>query len=322
MKKEFNLKEMKEYKGINPKPSNFDSFWTKQIKSLKKFSSKIQISPILELKNKNIGCYDLYFTSFDGAKIYAKYLRPQSSKDVPCVLQFHGYPGSSRSFFELSSFVDAGFAVLAMDCRGQGGKSEDLGGVLGTTVSGHVIVGIDDDVEKMLFCKTYKDTVCLVKIAESLEGIDKKNLFVNGASQGGGLATVCAALNPSIKKAEILYPFLSDFKRVYDLDYDQVAYEGLRYYSRWFDPLGINIKSTFTKLGYIDVSNFAPRIKAEDLFGISLADTICPPSTQFAVYNNIASKKNLNLYRGKGHETIHDFDDKIIPFLLGDNCGK
>ena len=31
--------------------------------------------------------------------------------------------------------------VAAMDCRGQGGLSEDVGGVKGTTVNGHIIRG-------------------------------------------------------------------------------------------------------------------------------------------------------------------------------------
>ncbi|MFR0800335.1 MAG: acetylxylan esterase [Suilimivivens sp.] len=63
----------------------------------------------------------------NGEKLHAKYIRPKSMEKVPVVLQFHGYPGASRGWFEQASFAGMGMAVLAMDCPGQGGSSEDLG---------------------------------------------------------------------------------------------------------------------------------------------------------------------------------------------------
>ena len=50
----------------------------------------------------------LWFTGMGGARIYAKYLRPKSDKPLPLVLQFHGYPGASRSWLEQSSFAGMG----------------------------------------------------------------------------------------------------------------------------------------------------------------------------------------------------------------------
>ncbi|MBN2877993.1 MAG: acetylxylan esterase, partial [Bacilli bacterium] len=88
-----------------------------------------------------------------------------------------------------------------------------------------------------------------------------------------------------------------------------------RYYSRWFDPEGQNRKQMFERLAYIDVRNFASRIQSEVLFGISMADTVCPISTQYAVYNNLKCEKQLHRYPGKGHEPIHAFDDLILSFF-------
>ena len=97
------------------------------------------------------GCdfLDLWFTGMAGARIYAKYLRPHSDKPVPLVLQFHGYPGASRSFAEQASFAGMGMALIAMDCPGQAGYSVDTGGFLGTTVSGHIVAGLDGPTEGM-----------------------------------------------------------------------------------------------------------------------------------------------------------------------------
>ena len=154
------------------------------------------------------------------------------------------------------------------------------------------------------------------KIVRELDGIDLERVYINGASQGGGLGIICAALNPDLaKKAAILYPFLSDYQKVSELGKDEIAYEGLRYYSRWFDPDGSRKKETFTKLGYIDAHNFAHRVKCEVLFGTGLSDSVCPPITQFSVYNRLTCPKKHVFFPEFGHEEIQAFDDQIIDFF-------
>ena len=61
----------------------------------------------------------------------------------------------------------------------------------------------------------------------------------------------------------------------------------------------------------------APRIQAEVLWGIGLMDTICPPSTQFAVYNKLTSSKEMAIYPDFGHETIPGWNDQAFQFLMG-----
>lgn len=89
----------------------------------------------------------------------------------------------------------------------------------------------------MYYVRLHQNIRILCRIVRELVGIDQSKVFVNGASQGGGLGLACAALNPGlVNRAAILYPFLSDYRLVWELGADLIAYEGLRYYSRWFDP--------------------------------------------------------------------------------------
>ena len=236
---------------------------------------------------------DLWFTGMAGARIYAKYLRPHSDKPVPLVLQFHGYPGVSRSFAEQASFAGMGMALIAMDCPGQAGYSVDVGGFLGTTVSGHIVAGLDGPAEGMYYVRLHQNIRILCRIVRQLQEIDLRRVFVNGGSQGGGLGLACCALNPGlINRAAILYPFLSDFKLVWDLGADEIAYEGIRYYARWFDADEHQQDRWFRQLGYIDSKNFATLVQCPVLFGTGLQDVICPPQTQCAVYNNLHCKKS------------------------------
>ena len=304
------------YTGTTPCPADFDAFWQARMDE----ADRVPLSYVLEPARipHFPGCtyHDMCFTGMKGARLYARCIRPRREGRMPLVLQFHGYPGCSRSFLEQSSFAGMGMAVLAMDCPGQAGRSEDVGGFKGTTVSGHLIAGLDGPPEDMYYVRLYQDIRILCRIVRELEGIDLGRVYVNGGSQGGGLGIACAALNPDLpRKAAILYPFLSDFQKVWELGADEIAYEGLRYYTRWFDPSGQRTQEIFTRLGYADVHNLAHLIRCEVLFGTGLSDTICPPQTQLAAYNRMTCKKTHLIYPDFGHEEIQAFDDRILNFF-------
>jgi len=101
------------------------------------------------------------------------------------------------------------------------------------------------------------------------------------------------------------------------MDLCKDAYEELRIYFRLFDPRHEREKEVFARLGYIDCQHLAPRIQAEVLMLTSLMDTVCPPSTQFAAYNKIKSKKAMVIYPDYGHEALPDQNDRTLNFLLG-----
>ncbi len=147
--------------------------------------------------------------------------------------------------------------------------------------------------------------------------VDPKRVGATGGSQGGALTVACAALVPQIKRAAPIYPFLSDYKRVWEMDQAKDAYLELKDYFRLFDPAHGRENTIFEKLGYIDIQFLAARIQADVLWGIGLADTNCPPSTQFATYNKISSLKAMVMYPDFGHEWIPDFQDRIFQFMLG-----
>jgi cephalosporin-C deacetylase len=214
-------------------------------------------------------------------------------------------------------WVGRGYAVAALDCRGQGGSSEDRGGVRGTTLRGHIVRGLDDDPSKLLFRQIFLDTAVLARIVMGFPEVDAARVGATGASQGGGLTLACAALVPEIKLAAPVYPFLTDYRRTWNMDLAVDAYEELRDYFRHFDPRHEREEEVFTRLGYIDVQHLASRIRGEVMMVIGLMDMICPPSTQFAAFNRITAPKRYVLYPDFGHETLPDSGDLIYEFMGG-----
>lgn len=310
------LEQLKTYKGTNPCPEGFDEYWDNALIEMKGLNSEIELIPS-DFQVPGADCFDLYFTGVRNARIHAKYLRPKNcSKPHPAVLQFHGYKENSGDWSDKLNYIAAGFSVAALDCRGQGGLSQDTGGVIGNTYKGHIIRGLDDSPENLLFRHIFLDTAQLARIVMDMPEIDECRVGAMGGSQGGALTIACACLEPRIKKLAPLYPFLCDYKRVWELDLAKDAYEEISMYFRLFDPLHENEDNTFKKLGYIDLQHLVKRIRGDVLMGVGLMDTLCPPSTQFAAYNKITSKKEILIYPDYGHEWIPTFNDRTYKFML------
>ncbi len=309
------LEKLEAYEGTNPRPDDFDAFWERSLEEMRALDAAVELRPA-EFQTPFADGFDLFFTGVGGARVHAKFLRPKGVEAPhPAVLIFHGYSGSAGDWSDKLGFAAMGYSVAALDCRGQGGLSEDPGGVVGNTLRGHIIRGLDGPPDNMLFRQIFLDTAQLADIVMAMPEVDATRVGVTGGSQGGGLALACAALVPDIALAAPVFPFLCDYRRVWEIDQARDAYAELQDYFRRFDPLHEREEDVFRKLGYIDVQHLAPRIRARVLMAVGLMDTICPPSTQFAAYNKISSQKSLRLYPDFGHEGLPGHNDAVFQFL-------
>jgi cephalosporin-C deacetylase len=270
-----------------------------------------------EFKFPGLECFDLYFTGVRNARIHAKFVKPANlTAPAPAMIMFHGYTGCAPDWMGVIPYAAAGFVVAFMDCRGQGGKSEDTGGHKFNTFHGQIIRGLDNDTpDDLLFRHIMLDTAELTNIIMDMPDVDRTRVGVTGGSQGGGLTLACASLVPEVNRIVPIYPFLSDYLRVWEMDLAANAYAELKDYFRRFDPRHERHDEIFTRLGYIDVHNLASRIKAKTLMFTGMMDTTCPPSTQFAAYNAITAEKDYILYPDYAHEGLPGAGDITFKFM-------
>lgn len=309
------LEKLLVYQGTNPRPADFDTYWETSLTEMRAVRPDIELVPA-EFQTPYAECLDLYFTGVGEARIHARVVRPRYPQGAnPAILMFHGYSGNAGDWIDKLPYAAMGFTVAALDCRGQGGSSQDVGGHSGMTWHGHIIRGIDGSPQDLMYRSIFLDAAQLAYIVMDMDHVDPTRVGVTGPSQGGALTLACAALAPEIKRAAPVFPFLCDYKRVWELDLDSNAYAELRDYFRWQDPLHQREADIFTRLGYIDVQHLCPRIRAETYMAVSLRDQICPPSTQFAAYNKITAMKQLEVYPDFGHEDLHGHADRIFQFL-------
>ncbi|MFZ4615933.1 MAG: acetylxylan esterase [Rectinemataceae bacterium] len=309
------LEELKTYVGRNPCPADFDAYWEEALGEMRSVDPQVEIRPAA-FECDFAECFDLFFTGVRGARVHAKYLRPTATTAPhPALLQFHGYSGHSGDWSSKLGYVAAGFSVAAMDCRGQGGLSEDRGGTRGNSLNGHIVRGLDDSRENLLYRQIFLDTAQLASLVMAFPEVDAKRVGAMGLSQGGALTLACAALEQRITCLAPVYPFLSDYQRVWEMDLGGDAYKELREHFRRFDPTHARESEIFGRLGYIDVQHLAPRIRGSVLFFTGLMDTICPPSSQFAAYNRILAPKTMVIYPDFGHEALPEESDRSFAFM-------
>ena len=310
------LEKLYTYQGSSPRPDDLDAFWDRGLAEMNAIDPQVELVPA-EFKAPYADCFHLYFTGFGGARVHAKLLRPKVQHGSgPAVLMFHGYSGDSGDWAGKLPYAAAGFTVAALDCRGQAGLSNDLGGTTGVTLRGHIIRGVEDGPDRLYYRSVFLDTAQLAKIVMGMPGVDPSRVGATGGSQGGGLTLACASLTSGLKKAAPVFPFLSDYKRVWNMDLAENAYAELREYLRWRDPTHQHADRFWNTLGYIDVQNLAPRIKSEIYMAVGLMDKTCPPSTQFAAYNKITAAKKLEIYPDFAHENLKGHDDRIFQYLM------
>ncbi len=311
------LDELRNYQGTNPRPADFDAFWDEALAENHNTDPEPELVPA-PFQTPFAECFDLWFTGVGGARIHAKYLRPaRSAAPHPALLQFHGYTGSSGDWHDKLGWVARGFSVAALDARGQGGQSEDVGGVKGNTHHGQIIRGLAEGPEKLLFRSIFLDTAQLARVVAAMPEVDGDRMGAIGGSQGGALTLACAALEPRIARLAPMCPFLCDYRRVWEMDLAKQAYEELRAFFRLYDPRHEREDEYFTRLGYIDCQHLAPRIRGEVLMAVGLMDEICPPSSQFAAYNKITAPKSMVVYPDFAHEGYPGFMDQAFQFMSG-----
>ena len=290
------IEELKTYQGSTPRPDDFDEFWDASLAESAALPMNAELIPA-EFQVPCADCYDLFFDGTGNSRIHAKLLCPNWCGKL--------------------MYIACGYTVAALDCRGQGGLSEDRDPVRGNTLHGHIIRGLDEsDPRKLYYRNVFLDCARLTRFVMNMEHVDPARVGVSGGSQGGGLTLACAALVPEVKLAATVFPFLSDYRRVWNMDLAAGAYADIKEYFRNFDPNHLREEAVWTRLGYIDIQNLAPRIRAKVMMQTGLMDTTCPPSTQFAAYNKIPSEKEVIFFPDYGHEWTKGHDDNIFQFMM------
>lgn len=295
------LEALKEYKPALTKQPDFDEFWDKSLKKLAEVPLKYELTPY-NYPVKGVKVYRVSYLGFENANIEGWLAIPEGEGLKPGLLLYHGYNWACEGLtYEVVNWALHGYVTMNMLVRGQQGNSVD--NVISSTgfVPGWMCKGILNP-EEYYYRAVYMDAVRAVEVLASIPEVDKSRIGVTGGSQGGGLSLAVAAFSDIVKVAVADYPFLANFERAIDITPQGPYPEIVQYLRRNAKP---EIEAQALKtLSYFDIMNLAPRIKCRTWISVGLVDEITPPSTIFAVYNNLNCPKEIAIYKYFGHETI------------------
>jgi cephalosporin-C deacetylase len=311
------LADLLDYRSTVVAPADFDAFWAETLAA----SRQHELAP--ELRRvvgplRLVEAYDVRFGGWHGERV-AGWLVLPAGRDgpVPAVVSLPGY-GNGRGLPHQHLLCPAaGYAVLAVDARGQGARSDE--GVTGDSEAlggpqypGFLTRGITDPAT-YYYRRLITDCVRAVDLLTSQpELVDPGRIAVAGGSQGGGLSLAVGALHPAVRAVAPAVPFLCDFPRGITFTDEEPYVEIAKYLASRRD----HVDAVLRTLSYMDGVVFASRASAPALFSVGLMDPICPPSTVYAAYNAYAGPKQIRVYPFNGHEgggAAHDLD--VLDFL-------
>ena len=296
------LEEMRVYKPPRAEPEDFDAFWASSLQEARAHDLAAVFEPA-DFGLRTVEVYDAAFSGFNGERVKGWYMRPRGGQaPLPGVVEYIGYGGGRGFPHEWLAFPSAGFAYLVMDTRGQGsvwrrGDTPDMSSGANPSAPGFMTQGILDP-HSYYYRRLYTDAVRAVEAIRARADVDGERIAVTGESQGGGLAIAAAGLLPDVQVCLPDVPFLQHFRRALDITPRDPYPEIARYLAVHRDK----IEAVFRTLSYFDGMNFAARMRAQALFSVGVMDTICPPSTVYAAYNQATSEKAIMEYYFNDHE--------------------
>jgi len=286
-------------KAVAQKPHDFESFW----ENAKAELAEVPINPVLtlmpELCTSKTNVYHLKLDNLPQtwkgySHFYGMLSVPKAPGKYPALLEV---PGAGVRPYGMNYRADRGIICLNVGIHGipVNLESEIYQSLDKGALNGYADNKLNDR-DTYYYKRVYLGCVRAVDYIFSMEEFDGENLAVNGGSQGGALSIITAGLDNRVKYLAAFYPALSDLT-----GYLEGRAGGWPHMFRDYDK-GKNPNWVSTA-SYYDVVNFARNLTIPGFYSWGFNDTVCPPTSMYAAYNEITAPKELHIFEETGHWT-------------------
>lgn len=291
-----NVAELERYIPPLTKQDDFDAYWSYH----KEQAYAIPLSPTkneINFPGNMAKAYHITYQGYDKTPIHGYYILPKNHNgNVPCIVFYHGFDSFKGYLHSYLCYINLGFAVVAIDMRGQRGETGDYAAYSSGYTQCAYCKGILDP-DEYYFTKVYLDCVKALDFAQSQPEINPNKLIVTGGSQGGALAIAVAALDnrPCLCMADV--PSNSDI--IGRIEGEHGSFSAVADFLRTHPQ---HQRRVYETVSYVDTMNLADRIRCLVYASVGLKDNICPAKLFYATYNRIQSEKAIECYPFNGHE--------------------
>ena len=284
-----------EIKPSQPPPDDFAAFWDGQKKLLAAVPIRARLTPAPS-PAPNLEAFDVQADSV-GAPVSGYFARRAGAKvrSLPAILTVHGAGVRSASLSAAVGWARDG--MLALDLNAHGLPNGREAAFYETLAAGELrnyrTTGRESR-ETIYFLGMFLRLVRAIDFLTEQPEWDGRTLVVFGSSQGGAQAIAAAGLDPRVSFFVAGVPAMCD----------HTGFLAQRI-SGWpkFVPTAEKDPppAVVTAIRYFDAVNFAARARAPGFFTIGFIDTTCPPTSVYAAYNALRSRKDIHHDIAAGH---------------------
>ncbi len=299
-------------------PADFDAYWQTAREELARvpMDARVQLIP-----GESTGVINVYRVSFRNwsrtpsdrypGRIYGILCEPKAPGRYPAVLRLP--PAGVRSYRGERDLAQRGMITLEIGIHGIPlDQSAEIYDQLRTAaLDGYASFNLDDP-GRYYFRRVHLGCVRALDFLTTRKNWDGKNLVTFGASQGGMLAVAAGALEPRVTAVVALIPAYCDVTA-----YLFGRAGGWPHLFRNPDTKARSADKIATT-GYYDTVNFARKLKVPVFVALGLNDENCPPTSVFAAYNVITSRKDLYVDPEATHEVGPEMNRRARTWLAAE----
>lgn len=273
-------------------PVDLDAFWQKTLARARAQPLDVQV----EKENQRLPyqVFRVTYRSLDGIPVRAWLSLPVVSaadgrppRRWPAIVTAPGYAG--WQFGAQLGECQRGYAILQVYPRAQG-ESGELWQTDGSRGARWVEYGKENP-EGSFYQGAFMDVVRGIDFLRTRPDVDTERIGLMGTSQGGLLALGAASVEPGIRAVVAHVPYLCHFRHNAAFAGSELARDAA-FLNTW---------------DYFDPAHLAPRIQAPALLSSGGKDSLCPPATIRAVFDNLPGIKALAHYPELVHTSCNDF---------------
>jgi cephalosporin-C deacetylase len=295
-----------------PVPEDFDDFWAEQKRLLAQVPLDPKLTPV-ETRSETTVSFDVQVQCAGGAPVSGYFSKPRTAepKSLPIVLWVHGAGVRSSSLPSSLKGAEAGF--LSMDINAHGspnGKPGEFYTDLSRGALNNYRHSGRESRDTIYFRGMYLRIVRAIDFLTAQPEWDGKTVVAVGHSQGGGQSLVAGGIDDRVTFIAPGVPAICDHSG-----------ESAGRVNGWpkLVPNGADGKpdpKIQLAARYVDAVCFASRCKAEAIMSVGFIDAVCPPSSCYAAYNVLQSKKSVINEPLMGHAAPSHIQDAFWARIL------
>ncbi|ALJ04494.1 hypothetical protein APS56_04770 [Pseudalgibacter alginicilyticus] len=275
-------------------PVDFDSYWESE-------KRKQELQPLepwfnrISINEPDVEVYDVQANSLAGP--FSAYMaRPLNAKpnSLPAMILFHGAGVASSRLSEVIRWAKEGVCVIDFNVHGlaNGQPTSYYKELYTGPLKKYFLKGMESR-DSLFFRSMILRVFRALEIITMQSDWDGKNLIAFGRSQGGGQAIIAAGMDPRVNLLCAEIPALCDHTG--NVASRVNGWPKLMGNGETYDKAALQV------VPYVDAINFAQRTNAKAYVTVGFIDLSSPPTSVYAMYNQLKGEKHiLNIY-DKGH---------------------